>query len=84
MTQEEKIQAANNYGLNARLGYPRVMDETDRMIHKAYIAGFDYADQNPREGLWDAKKVIEWLRNNQKGFILTDIDIDDLRKAMED
>lgn len=85
--EEEKIQAANNYGLNARLGYPRVMDETDRMIHKAYIAGFDYADQHPRKGLVDIEKVIEYMKKNSRFKYLLETDwevLEDLRKAMEE
>lgn len=32
-------EAANNYGVDIRLGYPRVMDETDRYIYNAFKAG---------------------------------------------
>ena len=35
-------EAANNYGLTARLGYPRVMDETDRYIYNAFKAGAEW------------------------------------------
>lgn len=31
-------EAANNYGIDIRLGYPRVMDETDRYIYNAFKA----------------------------------------------
>ena len=44
--EEEKIiedfaltEAANDYGLNIRKGYPRVMDEVDRYIYNAFKAG---------------------------------------------
>ena len=42
--QEEPIsedleEATNNYVLNVRKGYPRVMDETDRYICNAFKAG---------------------------------------------
>lgn len=36
---EELEEAANNYCLNARKGYPRVKDETDRYICSAFKAG---------------------------------------------
>lgn len=40
------------------------------------------------EGLWDAKKVIEWLMNNINNYLVKGRDIDliyeDLRKAMEE
>lgn len=32
-------EAANNYGIDIRLGYPRVMDETDRYIYNAFKDG---------------------------------------------
>lgn len=35
-------EAANNYSLTARLGYPRVMDETDRYIYNAFKAGAEW------------------------------------------
>lgn len=73
MTRKEEIVAA------AESGYFVTKAEKFAWIH-----GAEWADDYPRKGLWDAEKVIEWLRNNQHGFILTDIDIEDLRKAMED
>ena len=36
---EDLIVATNNYCVNARKGYPRVMDETDRYICNAFKAG---------------------------------------------
>ena len=35
-------EAANNYGIDIRLGYPRVMDETDRYIYNAFKAGAEW------------------------------------------
>lgn len=35
-------EAANNYGIDIRLGYPRVMDETDRYIYNAFKAGSEW------------------------------------------
>lgn len=59
-----------------------------------FLEGFDYADQNPRKGLWDANKVIKWLQDNADSYTwydeiegesgMTDDFIEDLRKAMED
>ena len=48
----------------------------------------DWADQNPRKGLWDSKKVIAWLMENMNNYLVKGRDIDfiyeDLRKAMEE
>ena len=35
-------EAANNYGRDIRLGYPRVMDETDKYIYNAFKAGAEW------------------------------------------
>ena len=35
-------EVANNYGRNIRLGYPRVMDETDKYICNAFKAGAEW------------------------------------------
>lgn len=37
-------EAANNYGRDIRLGYPRVMDETDKYICNAFKAGAEWYD----------------------------------------
>lgn len=39
---EELDDAANDYGVNIRKGYPRVMDETDRYICNAFKAGANW------------------------------------------
>lgn len=36
---EDLMEATNNYCVNVRKGYPRVMDETDRYICNAFKAG---------------------------------------------
>lgn len=42
-------EAANNYGRDIRLGYPRVMDETDKYIYNAFKAGAEWmAGQMPK------------------------------------
>jgi len=35
-------EAAEEYGIDIRLGYPRVMDETDRYIYNAFKAGAEW------------------------------------------
>ena len=84
MTREEEFTHesfvyANNIYMERKCELFEIKD-----IAHDFVQGAIYADQHPREGLWDAEKVIEWLRNNQHGFVLTDIDIEDLCKAMED
>ena len=34
--------AANNYTVDIRLGYPREMDETDKFIYNAFVAGAEW------------------------------------------
>ena len=55
--------------------------------------GLETADQNPRKGLWDAEKVIKWLRANIDNYANYNIKTDecfvndfeeDLCKAMEE
>ena len=36
---EDLEKAANDYGVNIRKGYPRIMDETDKYIYNAFKAG---------------------------------------------
>lgn len=49
-----------------------------------FIGGAEWADQHPRKGLVDIEKVCEYLIKNDKGFILTEMSITELRKAMEE
>ena len=59
-----------------------------------FIAGVDWAEQHPREGLWDAEKVTEWLKVNLEKFGCFNCFIEDhkvepdiiksLREAMEE
>ena len=30
----------------------------------AFKTGVEWADEHPREGLWDKEKVIDWIENN--------------------
>lgn len=61
--------------------------------YNRFLEGANWADQHPRKGLWDAEKVIEWLRNNSSKYMTEGINyphyaynalVDDLTKAMED
>ena len=89
MTREEEIkQAAKNRADQ----YEHPVDWNNCYHH--YIQGAKWADQHPREGLWDAEKVIEWLKDNSKKYVVCYEDgyshyahnslVEDLRKAMED
>lgn len=49
-----------------------------------FIVGAQWADEHPRKGLVDIEKVCEYLMKNDKGFILTEMSITELRKAMEE
>ena len=57
----------------------------------AFIKGAEWADQHPKEGLWDAEKVCNILRNKMdSNWFYENIEranydsiIEDLRKAME-
>lgn len=58
-----------------------------------FVQGAIYADQHPRKELWNAEKVIKWLRANIDNYANYNIKTDecfvndfeeDLRKAMED
>lgn len=78
MTREEEIkQAAKNRADQ----YKHPVDWNNCYHH--YIQGAEWADQHPRKGLWDSKKVCSWIGNHlltsHQGYIL-----EDLRKAMEE
>ena len=49
-----------------------------------FRCGAEWSDEHPRKGLVDINKAVEWLETNQHGFILTEKDIEDFRKAMEE
>ena len=50
-TDYDLMEAANEYGLNARLGYPRIMDETDKLIVKAFREGAKWMREYMMAGL---------------------------------
>lgn len=58
-------EAANNYVLNIRKGYPRVMDETDRYISNAFK---DAAQWQKEQLMKDAKdvEILEGVRYGQR------------------
>lgn len=58
-------------------------------VYDRFLEGAEWADQHPRKGLWDAEKVIEWLKRNctythpRKGTEECFIDLFALKDAME-
>ena len=87
--QEEPIsedleEATNNYVLNVRKGYPRVMDETDRYICNAFKAGAKLQKQQLMAKAFDFTKehntacvlASECLRNH--GWFNRERDFNDL------
>ena len=57
--------------------------ETDReewRYNIGLIDGLETADEQPREGLWESKKVIDFIKQN---WIWNKSIIESLRKAME-
>lgn len=78
MSRIDEIKQASNLVFKIRL-CPRT----------AFIRGAQWADQHPRRGLWDSKKVIEWIALHAElygGFNQSKLNsmCEDLRKAMED
>ena len=49
--EEEIVQTANE-------NYPSLDSEKS---YEGFKDGAKWADKHPRKGLWDSKKVIEWL-----------------------
>ena len=57
--------------------------ETDReewWYNIGLIEGLETADEQPRKGLWESKKVIDFIKQN---WIWNESIIESLRKAME-
>jgi hypothetical protein len=84
--QEEILHARNDYGLKARKGYPRVMDETDRYISNAFEAGAKWADEHPSQELKRQiiDKVVKWLESNRhiKDDVVWHLYIDNFKSSM--
>lgn len=54
---DDLIVATNNYCINVRKGYPRVMDETDRYICNAFKAGAKWQAEQMTAKAIDGKVV---------------------------
>lgn len=84
MNREEEIkQAAKNRADQ----YEHPVDWNNCYHH--YIQGAEWADQHPREGLWDANKVLAWISQNIESYCKLDAKnfnnlLFDLGKAMEE
>lgn len=53
-----------------------------------FATGVDWADEHPKEGLWDANKVLAWISQNIESYCKLDAEnfnnlLFDLCKAME-
>lgn len=69
-------KAANNYGVDVRLGYPRVMDETDRYIYNAFKAGAKWmAEQG------ETLESLIWRDEDDKLFIEAFVDENKFKMA---
>lgn len=84
MTREEEYtQAASDYILS-----PVVPVGSEKLAYGDFINGVKWADKHPKKGLWDSKKVIEFIKNvreyHKSGVFHVDDFIDDLTKAMEE
>ena len=51
------MDAANDYTMNVRKGYPRVMDETDVYIRNAFEAGAQWAASNIQSAIPTDEKI---------------------------
>ena len=88
MTREEEIkQTAKNRADQ----YEHPVDWNNCYHH--YIQGAEWADQHPREGLWDAQKVCDFLKNKcvfsaANSSVIVEFNGEELvrklRKAMEE
>lgn len=59
----ELVMAANNYTLDIRLGYPREMDETDKLIYNAFVAGAEWGTEHLRDSTKMIDKSLEEAAN---------------------
>lgn len=75
--KEERIQASVAY--NEQHGKLRVIggsailsDEEFTAFNKNpdFIAGATWSDENPKEGMVDINKVVEWLNNNVRNYVV--------------
>lgn len=76
MTREEEIKIEAKYN-----AYGNVLAEM------FFIRGVEWADEHPKEGLWDKEKVTQWLKENFEHYAYNygiDEVIAGLTKAMEE
>ena len=52
-------------------------------IARACLSAIEWADKNPKEGLWDKEKVLDWAYENIV-FDDSELIIEDLINAMEE
>lgn len=77
MTREEIIQEAK-YSANGTID--------DELAEMYFIRGAKWADEHPKEGLWDKEKVTQWLKENFEHYAYNygiDEVIAGITKAME-
>lgn len=89
MTREEEIIQESKYCANGTID--------DELAEMYFIRGAKWADEHPKEGLWDCEKVISFLKEHATVENSSNINIhingacyhfvndfiQDLRKAME-
>ena len=81
-------EAANNYGIDIRLGYPRVMDETDKYIYNAFKAGAEWmagqgASFNTKVGWIDGPTILDWPDDILDKFEMGDKVVVQIRKKIK-
>lgn len=90
MTREEEVKQKVN-----DISNEWVAQDYQQIAYDSAMKMAEWADSHPHKGLWDAKKVTEWLENHVRefkyydsDFTEGDIDVDDLietlTKTMED
>lgn len=99
MSREEEIHNAA-MDVSNRWKRSELLPTQDEIIaYDAAVTMAEWVDQNPKEGLWDSEKVVEWILNNYETYEQTYSDnsgnhtysdfqigqfIRNLRKAMEE
>lgn len=94
MTREEDLKEEGRIAVGK---YARELGDYtfgEGSMVEMFVLGANYADQHPRKGLWDGKKVVDWLNSwftdniCQCRLPITkdarNTLFNDLRKAMED
>lgn len=93
--QNQRTMTRERYNELKRVSKERYLSEHEQAL---FTDGAEWADQHPRKGLWDAEKVISFLKEHAtvenssninihiNGVIYHFVNdfIEDLRKAMED